>query len=364
MFISNPFVHCCKDETRLLQENGNEILRDNLSMLQRLISIALVVLSFCLIVSIFAHGYAHRRPAYIIAISCCLLLYALFRLGWCQRHAMAGIYIIFGIFLGLTIFLSVVISPTTMAASIIGLFCLMPSSVLDKSWRVTAMTTLFWMVHLLFAWRMKPPAVAMDDTVNGLCFIILGILIGAYMRRVKLENYEMKRQAHIQMDMDFLTGLYNRRKLFQLLEQHRKGCVQRPIAGFIMLDIDHFKEYNDHCGHLAGDDCLRKISQCLRESARELSLDFFRYGGEEFLAFYYVDSPSDIAQLAQMLRQLVWELNLPFIHCPAGRVTVSVGYACACQNDGCADDKLIGMADKALYCAKESGRNCAVAYTP
>lgn len=359
MSVWKRLVRSWKEETVLFAGNSEEILDSNLKMLQRLMGIAMLVLVFCTCISQFSTGYEQRKPAYLISTACCILLILAFRFKAVERFALVGLYCIFGIFLGLTIFLSVVVSPEVMATSVIGLFCLMPPAVLDKSWRVNVMMLLFFCAHLGFSWAMKLPKAAADDTLNGICFLIIGCMFGEYMRGIKLENYEMKRQAQIQMDLDFLTGLFNRRKMFELLEK-QKGGVQRQISGFVMLDIDHFKEYNDHFGHMMGDECLRRLSAGLRDAGRRTGLDFFRYGGEEFLAFCY---GGELESIAEEIRNMVYDLNIPYPGSETGRVTVSLGYAGAGQNNGRIDDQLIIMADKALYKAKSSGRNRSIAYS-
>lgn len=159
--------------------------------------------------------------------------------------------------------------------------------------------------------------------------------------------------------MDFLTGLFNRRKMFELLEQQRSSKSGPTVLGIIMLDIDHFKEYNDRFGHVAGDECLRRMGAGLQEYGRSRGMEFFRYGGEEFLAFCH---GTDVGAKAEELRRLVWDMAIPYPGTQQDRVTVSLGFACIDQAGGLVNEQLIMMADKALYKAKESGRNRAVPF--
>lgn len=181
-------------QRRLLRDNAGDILSNDLKMLHRLMGIAMLVLLFCLTVSLLKPDYALRRPAYIICTVCCAALCIAFCFKRVERYALVGLYCIFGIFLGLTVFLSVVVSPTVTAASIIGLLCLMPLAIVDREWRVNLIMALFYGIHILFSWLMKPPTVALDDTLNGFVFVAIGTLFGGFMRSVKLENYDIKRQ--------------------------------------------------------------------------------------------------------------------------------------------------------------------------
>ncbi len=159
---------------------------------------------------------------------------------------------------------------------------------------------------------------------------------------------------------DGLTGLYNHRHFHErlALEVERSGRNGLPLALF-MIDVDHFKKYNDRNGHPAGDDVLRQVARLLADGRR--ANDFCaRYGGEEF-AVVLVDTPKlTAAQVAEKLRQRIAEYA--FLHGdgqPSGRLTVSVGVASYPEDAGDAE-ALVRAADEALYKAKSGGRNCVV----
>src|SRR5690606_21785315 len=127
---------------------------------------------------------------------------------------------------------------------------------------------------------------------------------------------------------DGLTGLYNHRHLHErlTLEVERSARNGLPLS-ILMIDVDHFKHYNDHHGHPAGDELLRQLSRIMRDGRR--ANDFVaRYGGEEF-AVVLVDTPKlTAAQLAERLREQV--ADFPFAHAedqPGGKLTISIGVA-------------------------------------
>lgn len=159
---------------------------------------------------------------------------------------------------------------------------------------------------------------------------------------------------------DGLTGLANRRLFDQTLAQACSSAEADGVA-LIMLDVDHFKQYNDQYGHLAGDHCLQQLAQVLADhiAAHPYALAA-RYGGEEFAVILRHSSSTDAAYtLAQQLRAGVAALALPHAAAPSGIVTISLGVAQWWPDGGgCPSPAtLIGQADLALYRAKQAGRN-------
>ncbi len=163
--------------------------------------------------------------------------------------------------------------------------------------------------------------------------------------------------------LDALTGIANRRSFDQSLEREW-GRSQRTgsLLGVVMLDIDHFKAYNDNYGHGAGDECLRRVAQAL-QSVVQRPLDLVaRYGGEEFVALLPETEPTGTALLAERFRGAVAEQHLPHAFSPvAPQVTVSVGHASRAAVNGETPQALVAAADQALYRAKAEGRNRVVA---
>jgi len=156
---------------------------------------------------------------------------------------------------------------------------------------------------------------------------------------------------------DALTGLHNRRFLDQRLEEElNRGSRQKQEFSVLMLDLDHFKLYNDRCGHIAGDKALKKLGQLLRRSAREMDT-VARYGGEEFCVLLPETGPEPARQAAERIRHSIE--REPFYqedYLPGGRLTVSIGLA-SYPRDGDSAEALLDAADRALYKAKEKGRN-------
>ncbi len=158
---------------------------------------------------------------------------------------------------------------------------------------------------------------------------------------------------------DPLTGLNNRRHLMDVLatEVARARRLNHPFA-VLMIDIDHFKQYNDTYGHLAGDRLLSQIAVLFRDAIR--SIDYAaRYGGEEFLLLIHETGSADAAQVADRIRRRVAAEPFGDGADPVGRITVSIGVAIfPAQGDGA--EAIIASADAALYEAKRLGRNLVI----
>ncbi len=169
-----------------------------------------------------------------------------------------------------------------------------------------------------------------------------------------LENARLFKESQEQALTDPLTGIYNRRGLFQMgdFELARARRMNRPFS-LLMFDIDHFKKINDEYGHPAGDEILRGLAERCRHGLRGEDV-LCRYGGEEFVAFLPEANVETARHIAERLRLAT--IDAPFIT-SAGelQVSISVGVAQANENDSL--KKLIERADLALYAAKRGGRN-------
>jgi len=157
--------------------------------------------------------------------------------------------------------------------------------------------------------------------------------------------------------VDSLTGLANRRALDERLlrEWHRPG-QQDPIA-LLMIDVDQFKEFNDRFGHLAGDECLRTIASALLRRGLRAGDFIARFGGEEFAVVAPGTNLPDAVALAEGLRKEIQSLSIAHPLSPFGVVTISIGVAAANATSESGPLDLLNAADRALYRAKQAGRN-------
>lgn len=162
---------------------------------------------------------------------------------------------------------------------------------------------------------------------------------------------------------DGLTGLANRRKfdLSMEIEWRNAKRTGKPLS-LIMVDIDYFKQYNDHYGHLQGDDCLKTVSKTLNESASRARDFVARFGGEEFVLVIPESNAEAAAAVAERCREAIFKLQIPHAKSSISQwlsISLGVGTIVPGQHDQLLD--FINQVDRRLYLAKQKGRDCIVA---
>ena len=177
-----------------------------------------------------------------------------------------------------------------------------------------------------------------------------------------LRDMTEQKQAQIALERlaayDGLTGIANRRSFDEKLGQEwMRARRDKTSLALLMLDVDHFKLFNDRYGHQAGDDCLRRVAECLAAIVVRPGDLVARYGGEEFVVVLPAIDQDGALMVAQRMRAAVRALALPHADSSFGLVTVSIGVACGLPQQGLSHDVLVRAADTALYQAKHAGRD-------
>ncbi len=180
--------------------------------------------------------------------------------------------------------------------------------------------------------------------------------------KVRLRTLELEaanRKLEDLSSTDALTGLANRRRFDAVWELEWQRALRQGFAlAVAMIDVDHFKDYNDHYGHQAGDDCLRRLAQVLAAASQRSGELAARYGGEEFVIVLPGVNAEDAMANAERIRSAVQALNIVnAVDIPAGMLTVSIGVACRVPTAHDSPASLLRAADAALYEAKHQGRN-------
>ena len=171
-------------------------------------------------------------------------------------------------------------------------------------------------------------------------------------------NIELQRLTNV----DGLTGLSNRRYFNEYIETQWKLALREQCAlSILMIDVDNFKLYNDTYGHLAGDQVLKSIAAAMQMSFRRPTDLTARFGGEEFVVILPLTALASLPSLGERLLRNVEDLHIPHSASTVGEhVTISVGGAAIIpQNEG-SFPQLIELADRALYEAKDTGKNRVV----
>jgi len=170
-----------------------------------------------------------------------------------------------------------------------------------------------------------------------------------------VDNARVYSQAMTWANTDATTELYNHRHFHERMDQEiARGSRFGSIFSLVMLDLDHFKAFNDNYGHLAGDEVLRRVGRCIESSIRTVDMAF-RYGGEEFTVILPGTRLNDAYKAAERIRNTIEAKASP----STIPVTASLGIS-SWPIDGMTKQDIIGRADAALYQAKQAGRNRAV----
>jgi diguanylate cyclase (GGDEF)-like protein len=200
----------------------------------------------------------------------------------------------------------------------------------------------------------KRNAILVASATGLLCLGILWLswLLGKQLRLRQNAERELAELA----STDGLTGLANRRRLDQVLKQEwARGTRSGKYLSLLMIDVDHFKAFNDRHGHQSGDVALRKVAHTLFANIRRPGDLAARYGGEEFLVVLPETDLAGARLLAEKIRAAIE--SLPPFEDDTSPVTVSIGIASQLPKTSNKPDELFDVADKALYLAKNNGRN-------
>jgi len=180
------------------------------------------------------------------------------------------------------------------------------------------------------------------------------------LRETQKQLEESNKKLQELSSLDGLTGLANRRHFDETLDiEWRRTIRSKSTLSLIMIDIDYFKPYNDNYGHQAGDACLQKVAKTLKETIVRPADTLARYGGEEFVAILPDTNVEGAMVVAEHLRKAIESINIPHEYSKSGQhVSISLGIS---ESTGLDDlEALTRHADKCLYKAKESGRNCII----
>lgn len=191
-----------------------------------------------------------------------------------------------------------------------------------------------------------------------------GTLI-AVVETVRDMTFQKQAQTALQelASRDGLTGLANRRCFDETLDvEWRRAIRSSQSISLLMIDVDHFKKYNDTYGHLRGDECLKLLATLMRDVIHRASDLVARFGGEEFVVILPGTTPEGAKIVAEKIRQAIENLKLPHESSDTKFVSVSIGCASTVAAQSGDSALLLAAADAALYRSKHSGRNRVVVH--
>lgn len=197
--------------------------------------------------------------------------------------------------------------------------------------------------------------------VGAIDYIIKPFSIPIVKARVR-NHMELKRRGDLLESLSMLDGLTaipNRRRFEEYLDQEwRRSIREGTPLSLIILDIDFFKKFNDSYGHLAGDDCLKKVAATLSDSINRPADLIARYGGEEFVCVMPCTDSEGGVHVAESIRKNIMNLQIPHTQSEVAEcVTVSLGLATRVPKQNSSREEFLNIADQQLYLAKSAGRN-------
>lgn len=202
-----------------------------------------------------------------------------------------------------------------------------------------------------------------DYLIKPVSYTIIQAKIRAMERITEMRDQLNRLNAELEAlsQLDSLTQIYNRRTFNEFAQRQWliSARQQSPIS-LLMIDVDHFKLYNDHYGHPAGDACLKAVSEAIKNALHRPADLLGRYGGEEFIVLLPDTDEKGAEKVAELILQSIDQLAIAHQSSPSGDVvSVSIGGATAERTQGALLEELIRTADRSLYKAKRAGRHCA-----
>ena len=188
--------------------------------------------------------------------------------------------------------------------------------------------------------------------------LIIGIIGLIFIFKFNRKLEKVYKKLEHQATHDTLTGIYNRREFNRRLfeEINRAKRLNYPLS-IIMCDIDYFKKINDTYGHQQGDYVLKKVAEAIKNSIKRAGDICARYGGEEFIILLPNTDKNGALKIAKEIQKNIKNLNIDNKNAPSGKLTISIGIFTANDFENLTQDIIVQNADKALYKAKETGRD-------
>ena len=360
----------------VIQRYRAETDRTNLMTLKRMCVLALAV--FDILVIFYGAVFRQTDRVVMIVVSSAFVLILYSYTGNLLRSVATGpirgakslVYLI-----SVVMYLCGILSGTLMSGDELGVLPVWMFLLVQISFDIppvqNALTVIpFAGLFLIVGSSMKTQQHWQMDAMYTILSIAVGIFVSYHQAHLALENIIAKsnlEKANFALyhtaTTDELTGLMNRRMLFDRYDIVLGECVENKCSmACAVLDIDDYKQFNDTYGHPEGDALLRRIGAALRAYNNKTGIDIGRIGGEEFLAVWPEESTEQCERVAEDLRGAIESMRIP--HASAAghdHVTLSVGL---CLLPSAMARKAYFYADKALYRAKDAGKNCGCRYDP
>jgi diguanylate cyclase (GGDEF)-like protein len=248
--------------------------------------------------------------------------------------------------------------PAWMAAALFVFYLYMPVRLMVS----LAMAAALSIAAPVWYWQLQHPVIPFDEILRGILWLLfinaLGFIAANSLQRSLRTQFAQQLALEQLLSTDALTGIANRRRFDAALAREWRRCARaRAPLSLLMIDVDHFKAYNDRCGHQQGDACLRRVATLLSEAVGRPGDLVARYGGEEFVCLLPEIGQAGARAVATRLVAALHRAAIPHPASPLGaRLTISIGVATAAELSG-DPAALFALADQLMYAAKHAGRN-------
>lgn len=339
-----------------LEAVKSSIHRQNAEVIPILTLPASFVFGVGFILSCFMPFFESNHPLYLIVFLCAFPFYIISRTTG-QKHLIINtiiVYLVTGILYAYGIYLGSIAQTEMPAVTFCVCLTVIPMLISDIPIHIDVQLTIAEIIFILSIKAHKSGDVFGSDLSNSLCFYVIGLAIASWTNRTKMRELKQRIQIEQERDTDSLTGILTRGAMEIRINKYI--MTETDPAACIIMDVDNFKGINDTYGHAQGDKVLQELANCISTVFRKADI-VGRYGGDEFvLCMTHITGKEIVARkLDELTGRIEKAIMLPNGNSPH----ISIGIAMY-NGDGKPYAKLIRMADKALYEAKEKGKNCYV----
>ncbi len=350
-----------RSEQELFRNNKEDVTTLNSKVLVAISGVLTLVFLILIVIAMIVPSYHMMLIPYVVITALLGLMFFISKMF----KGVQPVFLLYTVFIMLfaySITTSCFVISNEICVTVVLVIMMMPIFILDKSARVNATVICLTGIYLIPVMIFKSELLALDELVDTIIVLLIGLILGGFFRQMRLENFELRRLGDLREMIDQLTGLFSRRKLFNTFKEAENINSEQRYYAAAMIDVDHFKSYNDTYGHQVGDKCLEEIGRCFRKAAKKYPVTFYRYGGEEFAVLFERDGKTDPFSICRELNENVSSLRIENGDNEVGRVTISIGLTFIGIDEETKFERWIYQADSALYSAKAKGRNRTVIY--
>ena len=350
----NIYLERYKRNITMINTHKHEVEIENQTVLKDICFTLILLFTPLSLVTLLVEPERFLWVFFIIIVLTSFVIYKNLEIIKEKSLTIASIYVLLTIIYIVCVYTGVVTSPSFISVVTPAFFLILPLTILDNPKRILFILSIFYIINIILIFQYKSTDyIILADYIHLTLFFSGGMFIGQSVSNIRFNMIRLKKELSTRENIDFLTKLPNRRKLFQQFAENKE------LYGIIMLDVDNFKKYNDTYGHQQGDEVLKALSKCLVKS-EQYNVEFFRYGGEEFVGIYSGKNNDELTNACNFINDEVRKLQIPHIKSGKGFVTASMGFYYSPVP--ITDEAVIKYADMALYMAKELGKDTSVPY--